>query len=157
VLETLANLGEFIGAVGVIVSIGYLAIQIRQNTKAVRSSSYHQAAEQTWSSCLAVAQNAELAGILVRAQEGRPLTPEETLRLAMQDNAMIYGFENMLRLHEEDLLDSDVYRNVIDNSLPYLTSPRIQELLRGRPGPLSTRLAEQANERARELGMTPAP
>ena len=69
-LETLANLGEFIGAIGVIVSIGYLAIQIRQNTKAVRSSSYHQAAEQTWSSCLAMSQSADLAAIIVKAQEG---------------------------------------------------------------------------------------
>jgi len=46
-LEALANVGEFVGAIGVIVTIGYLAVHIRQNTKAVRTSSYHQAAEQT--------------------------------------------------------------------------------------------------------------
>lgn len=155
-LETLANLGEFIGAVGVIVSIVYLAIQIRQNTKALRSTSYHQAAEQTWSACLAMSQNGELADILVKAQEGMPLTPQETLRLQAQDIALVYGFENMMRLYEEGLVDTDVYRNVIDNSLPYLASARIQEFLRARPGPLSTRLMAEIDARARALGSAPS-
>ena len=68
--------------------------------------------------------------------------------------ALLFGFENMLRLHEEGLLDWEVYRNVIDNSLPYLAAPRIQEVLRTRPGPLSARLAAEAKRRAQELGMT---
>ena len=38
-LEDLANLGEFIGAFAVVVSLIYLAIQIRQNTAQIRESS----------------------------------------------------------------------------------------------------------------------
>ena len=41
-LEDLGNLGEFVGAIGVVVSLVYLAYQIRQNTAAVRAST-HQA------------------------------------------------------------------------------------------------------------------
>ena len=37
-LENLANLGEFIGGVAVIASLIYPAIQIRQNTRSVKSS-----------------------------------------------------------------------------------------------------------------------
>ncbi len=44
-IQDLANLGETIGGFGVVISLLYLAVQIRQNTRAVRSSSYHQAAE----------------------------------------------------------------------------------------------------------------
>jgi len=62
---------------GVLISIGYLSIQIRQNTKAVRRSRYHQAAEQTWSALLAVSQNANLAEALVKAQEEAPLSSAE--------------------------------------------------------------------------------
>ena len=34
-LENLGNLGEFIGAIAVLVSVMYLALQIRQNTKSL--------------------------------------------------------------------------------------------------------------------------
>ena len=37
-LEDLGNLGEFLGAIGVIASLVYLAVQIRQNTRAVNSN-----------------------------------------------------------------------------------------------------------------------
>jgi hypothetical protein len=42
-LEDLGNIGEFVAAVGVIISLIYLAIQIRQNAEALRS-----AMQQAW-------------------------------------------------------------------------------------------------------------
>ena len=69
-LDTLGNVGDFVGGVTVIVSLLYLAVQIRQHTKAVRSSSYHQAAEQTWNYCLAVAQDPTLAELFARRMAG---------------------------------------------------------------------------------------
>ena len=38
-LNDLANIGDFLGGIGVVVSLLYLAIQIRQNTSAQRSNS----------------------------------------------------------------------------------------------------------------------
>ncbi len=42
-LEDLGNLGEFLSAIAVVVSLVYLAIQIRQNTTAVRNSTFQEA------------------------------------------------------------------------------------------------------------------
>jgi len=39
-LEDLGNIGEFVAAVSVVVSLIYLAVQIRQNTRSVRASTY---------------------------------------------------------------------------------------------------------------------
>lgn len=147
VLETLANLGEFLGALGVIASLGYLAFQIRQNTKAVRSSSYHQAAEQTWNWCLTIAGDGELADILARREVGEMLTAAEELRAAKSDEAVIFGFENMLRLREQGLVDEDVWQNLIDNSMAGLGSERARELMAQRPGPLSQRLLTEIEAR----------
>ena len=36
--QLLGNYGEFVGAIAVVVTLGYLAMQIRQNTSAVQSS-----------------------------------------------------------------------------------------------------------------------
>ena len=40
-LDALGNIGEVVGGLGVIISLGYLAGQIRQNTKAIKASSHH--------------------------------------------------------------------------------------------------------------------
>jgi hypothetical protein len=138
--QDLANLGDAIGGLGVVISLLYLAVQIRQNTRAVRSSSYHQAAEQMWNYCLAVAQDASLAEILAKRVEGQSLTAGEQIRASVADQALIYGFENMLRLHEEGLIDPDVWRNFFENSVPDLKHEHVRQMLRDRPGPLSRRL-----------------
>ena len=39
-LQDLGNIGEFVAAIAVLLSLLYLAIQIRQNTKSVRTSTY---------------------------------------------------------------------------------------------------------------------
>lgn len=148
-LEAFGSVGDFVGGLGVIASLIYLAIQIRQNTRAVRSSSYHQAAEQTWNYCLAIAQNVSLAEILAKRGAGEVLTPGEQIRADSSDQALIFGFENMLRLHEENLVDRDVWQNLIANSLVFLSSPHCRSLLAQRPGPLSKRLLTTVDEFAR--------
>ncbi len=151
-LESLANIGEFVGAIGVIVTVGYLAIQIRQNTKAVRTSSYHQAAEQTWSASLTMAANADLAELWTRASMGEPLSPAEQARIGAYDLSVLFGMENLMRLYEEKQLDEEVFANVIDNTLFFLMHPRILEQLDQRPGMLSKKLKRFACKRAEDIG-----
>jgi formate-dependent nitrite reductase membrane component NrfD len=45
-LQSLANIGEIIGAVVVVLSLVYLAIQVRQNTQAQRMENYARALER---------------------------------------------------------------------------------------------------------------
>jgi hypothetical protein len=42
-LEDLGNIGDFLGGIGVVVTLLYLAFQIRQNTQSVRSSAVQAA------------------------------------------------------------------------------------------------------------------
>lgn len=140
-LETLGSIGDLIGGIGVVASLIYLGVQIRQNTKALRSSSYHQAAEQTWNFFLAVAQSDSLAELMAKRNvDPAGLTPAEQIRSTSADQALIYGFENMLRLHEEGLVDPDVWNNLLANSMTFLDGPYCREMLANRPGPLSKRL-----------------
>ena len=41
-LAQLAQLGEFVGGIAVLVTLVYLAVQVRQNTNAVVTTSHHQ-------------------------------------------------------------------------------------------------------------------
>lgn len=156
-LETLGSIGDLLGGIGVVASLIYLGVQIRQNTKALRSSSYHQAAEQTWNYCLAVAQDASLAEILAkRAVDPADLTPAEQIRSRSADQALIFGFENMLRLHEEGLVDPDVWNNILANSMVFLDSPYCRAMLASRPGPLSKRLLAAIDVHAQSHPTAPA-
>lgn len=56
-------IGEILGAVGVILTLLYLAIQIRQNTHATRAASHHAVTDSLNQGNIAIAQNAELAQI----------------------------------------------------------------------------------------------
>lgn len=146
-IETLGHLGDFIGGLAVIASLLYLAVQIRQNTRAVRSSSYHQAAEQTWNYCLTVAGDASLAEVLARRAMGEALSPAEQIRATNSDQAVLFGLENLLRLYEEGLIDADVWQNLIENSMVFFGSKSFRALLAERPGPLSKRLLAEVEAR----------
>ena len=41
-LDDLGNVGEFLGSIAVVVSLLYLAVQIRQNTRSVRAAVYQE-------------------------------------------------------------------------------------------------------------------
>jgi hypothetical protein len=142
-LQELANIGEFVGGIAVIISLLYLAVQIRQNTKAVQSASYHQAAEQTWSALLAVAQDQSLGEAVSGVAAGREISAADQTRVAAMDASLLFGFENMLRLREQGLVDPDVWDNVFKNSISYLGRPRVRQILSERPGPLSSRLLSE--------------
>jgi hypothetical protein len=44
--EAIGALGEVLGATGVIVTLGYLAVQIRHNTRALRAASIDSMTQQ---------------------------------------------------------------------------------------------------------------
>jgi hypothetical protein len=143
--EALANLGDFLSGIGVVVSLVYLAIQIRHNTRSVQSASYHQAAEQMWNYCFTMAASESLADIVTRDRNGEPLTPQEQLRLGSALQGLLFGFENCLRLREQGLVDDAIWNNLLDNSMPGLWVWRSH--LRRRPGPLSQRLLVEIEAR----------
>jgi hypothetical protein len=144
-LQDFGNLGEFIGAIAVVISLVYLAAQIRQNTRALHSSSYAQSAEQLWLVNLAVAQNSDLARIMAESAADKPLSPEDTVRLEAALQLYFFGMENLFRQYERGLLDSDTWENVVRNA-PHF-APSALDRWRMREGPLAKRLLAHLESR----------
>ena len=61
--EALGAIGEIVGAVAVVLTLGYLAVQIRQNTRATRAATSSAAAAAARDISGAVARDAELANL----------------------------------------------------------------------------------------------
>ncbi|MEN8158844.1 MAG: hypothetical protein ABFS41_02095 [Myxococcota bacterium] len=147
-LQDLGSVGEFVGAVGVVVSLVYLAMQIRQNTAhlrqntlAAQTAAYHQAVEQSWNAMLTSARDPQLADLVVRGcRDQAELSDEERARFEMILSPQLYCFENLLHAYERGELDRERWENALMNTLPWMRQPGFLAFARTRSGPLSRRL-----------------
>jgi hypothetical protein len=77
----LGAIGELVGGVVVVVTLIYLAVQIRQNTRATQAHATGSVASEMEQVLLAIAQNEELSEAFVKASEGADLSTAEVTRL----------------------------------------------------------------------------
>jgi len=67
--DAIAAIGEVVGALGVIVTLGFLAFQIRQNTRALKAESFNNVAERISLPTTLIIQDADVAAIHARGNE----------------------------------------------------------------------------------------
>jgi heme/copper-type cytochrome/quinol oxidase subunit 1 len=80
-LQTLANIGEIIGAITVVLSLIYLAIQIRQNTQTQRSENYTRALDRLAAMQSSMAQDEAFANMFSRGVANTEhLSPQDRVR-----------------------------------------------------------------------------
>ncbi len=65
-LEDLGNLGDFVGGIAVIATLLYLAMQVRQNTRSLRSAAMDSNATQFAKRQMALARDPDLADLVTR-------------------------------------------------------------------------------------------
>ena len=79
--DAVGAVGEILGAVAVVVTLVYLAIQLRQNTRALTSSTFHAVSSSMGQNMEILASDPALAALLIKAQSGpSALTEEERAR-----------------------------------------------------------------------------
>ena len=122
----LGALGEFLGAIGVIATLAYLAIQIRQNTRSLNAAQ-RLALAQTYQmrsdglqNMLVHAASSSIGGIIYKATEaGYPedlaaldtLTGEEWSRFRQWHIAQQAHWDNMHFQYQQGFLDEEYYQN----------------------------------------------
>jgi len=75
--------GSVLGALGVIGSLVFVAMEVRQNTEAVRSSTIQSISEQSFGAVAQLVENADLRAAFEAASTGKPLTSEQRFHLKM--------------------------------------------------------------------------
>ena len=99
-VESLANWGEFIGGVAVVISLLYLAIQVRQSVKQAQIDSYLKVTELFTQWTLMVAGNDEASRIFHQgSRDFESLSPEEQTRFN-QIISMYFGILDSIFVHE---------------------------------------------------------
>ena len=80
-IEDLGNIGEFIAAIATIVTLVYLAVQVRQNTAALRSSTFQNICEQMAHNVEPIVSHGDVSDVLARGLSGLAgLSPSERVR-----------------------------------------------------------------------------
>ena len=115
-LEDLGNIGEFVAAVGVIASLIYLAVQIRQNTRSIRASTFHESASRAGDLMKAIAEQKELTRVFRAGLGGLEEIEDDDdrLRFVMLMSAVFRGYDDLFFQYREGMLSAeswDAWRN----------------------------------------------
>ncbi len=109
-LQALGNIGEFVGALGVVVSLVYLARQMTHNTQSVRAASFNSMVENSIRLLEHAFRDSEFAAFLAHAEaDPAALTPEELVRWDAYMTAVYRHFGNLQYAHRVGTLDSQMY------------------------------------------------
>jgi hypothetical protein len=109
-LNDFANLGQIVGAVAVVISLFYVANQIRQNTNAVRSATAQTVHEHFAKWYHLVAADAELAQIVSKGlRDYASLSEQERTRFIATFMAFLSYSQNAFLKWRENLLASPLW------------------------------------------------
>jgi phosphoketolase len=127
-LEDLGNLGEFIASTGVLVTLIYLAIQIRQNTSAVKIQTRQAIAEAQFTNINVRATDPQLPMIIMKTNRGEPLTEEEDSRLYFHADATMRQFENFFSQYQAGVVSEKDWEALRQGMIRTLRADRPREI-----------------------------
>jgi hypothetical protein len=95
-LDALGNIGDFLGGIGVVITLIYLATQIRQNTKSSRTESYQAAVAAISHWTRHVGTNPASARIVdAGSRDFDALPPEERVQFNLMMAGLVRNLENI--------------------------------------------------------------
>jgi len=111
-LDDLGSLGEFISGLAVVVTLVYLALQIRYNTRAVRSSMHQDMVESTLRIAESVSDKPDVGRIVLKADEDYDsLTKEEQIRFEAYAERVFGNFESVFYSYRNSMIEEDLWES----------------------------------------------
>lgn len=108
-LQDLGAIGELVGGAAVIVSLLYLAVQIRHGLRGYQSNITQQITNHFSNIQLEIARDAELAEAWMKATSGVPLSDVERARMRHIVSSYMIGFENMFYQYRQGMLYEEAW------------------------------------------------
>jgi hypothetical protein len=111
-LNELGSLGEFISGLAVVVTLIYLALQIRHNTRAVRSSMHQDMVGSTARIAQSVSDSPDVGRIVLKADEDYDnLTKEEFIRFEAYAERVFGNFESVFYSYRNSMIEQDLWES----------------------------------------------
>lgn len=137
-LDSLANIGEFVGGIFVIVTLVYLSQQVRQNTRSLRTENFARVLDRMSTVQSRLASDAELNHIfLVGAEDPARLTRVERTRFTWALYEMFGAGEFMYHQSLVQALPPNVWKRWEATIRWWVSHPGIRAWLSAKPTPLT--------------------
>jgi hypothetical protein len=137
-LETLGNLGEFIGGLVVVITVIYLARQIQQNTRAQRTQNYAVALGRISEFQARMGRNPEFADILVEGvQHPERISQQQRVRFSWVFYEMFGAFEFIYLQAEAGGMPKEVWERWAATLRWWMSFPGVQTWWDARPTPFT--------------------
>ncbi|MEP4484806.1 MAG: hypothetical protein ABJ013_04180 [Halioglobus sp.] len=123
-IQDIGSIGELIAALATLATLIYLAIQVRQNTRALTSATFQNITAEMGKNVEPLSTNADLAAIMVKGFPNPDcLSAEERLRLS---SVLVASFRRMESVYVQNTLgsiDDDLQAGFELSILTLLTTP----------------------------------
>lgn len=114
-LSNLADVGEIFGGLAVLISLVYLIVELRRNTKTASSGAAWNATVALAELCEEISASPELAEIVQRAHEPdadpNDFSAEELARFFFVCRSVLYKYEGQWYLWREGILSDEMWQN----------------------------------------------
>ena len=111
-LENIARIAEIISSVAVVVSLIYVGLQVRQNTRALRATTYNAVTANSIAILSAMDSHPEYSEFLVRVQSDyASATAAEKLRFHMCLLSAFRHWDNLLYQFRNGMLEREMWES----------------------------------------------
>ncbi len=122
--EAIGAIGEIVGAFAVVLTLAYLAIQIRQNSNLAKATIREHRTDSSQKVIFAVS---DIADLIVKRQEGAELSSAETLKINLIFRAMYRDWEGYAYQKHTGLLDDSEWKAIQETWRDVLTNEIARE------------------------------
>jgi len=133
-IEDLGNIGDLIGGLGVIVTVLYLALQVRQQTRSIDSSiaaSKAQTrtllAQESIAFIRSVRMDPDLMEIFLAQEQGQALSPIQEFRLELFSREHFRGAEHNFYLYRMGAIDESEFAGIESFWKEQMIRPEMRE------------------------------
>ena len=132
VSQLLGNYGEFIGAIAIVVTLAYLAVQIRQTNRGMRVNAYYETANHITSTMIPIAASPELSRIWTLGVDGfEALSVEDRARFEMLMIVYFHQNEAQYFAHRHGFHDESMWRAKEFEFRTWISRPGINAIWQG--------------------------
>ena len=137
-LESLASLGEIVGAIAVVVSLVYLAVQVRQSTRAQRIENSSRILDRTAAMQGALSRDPAMSVLFSKGiSDPSNLTPQERIQFTWAMYEFFGALEFMFIAARENSIPEEIWQRWSAAAAWWLTFPGVQAWWEVRPIPFA--------------------
>ena len=126
-LEQLANIAEIVGVIIVVITLMFLTVQIRQNTRATKSASANESISTVSAWYREIGKSAQASTLFYNAlADPESKSPDEWLQFVFALHGLFLAFQNSYYLAREGTLDDRINQSLTEAIIGVKDQPGFQ-------------------------------